>query len=682
MQVPKLITTNTVEHFELMRDNILHYQPRFPSGLSRETPHVDIGIVLGYAPVTPLQQATEADQADSEHASQASAADMDSQHAPRHAPISAEASWCDKETPGQRDGSERDSQPGSPEYRATSPSFSVRGSDRGSQASGAFSPQYEVTSPSYSPRGSQDGAPGKPASPLQPMVSSAAAHDEQAPPQSAVASDAESYGHATTESASAGQGSSDEPAQDSRLVENAAAPADSADVPAQAPRPQKNAAALPDNADVPAQASRPQENAAATPDSADIARPSTARGRDSTQQRSAFCFARPPRTQADEPEKLTHAASAEDGAFSRAQVSSSRQATAEEAHQCLAAGSGTTRESTDPLAMATAHHSAAVPADAVLSEVVSRLQQAEGEQAEAAPIEAVQAQAVQTAASQKEDVQAASSQQEGAQTQAVQAASSQQQGVQTQAEAIQAAGVPSPFAQQAHESKAHAKPTFVWGQSETSASNSSGSNSFTTHSPSPSFATQSTPSFGGFQAGGSSSQQPSGHAGRTANKHRTSRGKQSGGAGSVPEHPGMHNVGQSMQTVFAAAAGQSVGGAESTNNLFAFSTDAAELSSGKRTFSFGGSSQHAFGIGQSATAGSATAGSATAGSATAGSATAGSATAGSAIAGSATAGSGTTSSAAAEQLLDFKFAFGDAEPSSASPATAKASTESDCVQSP
>ena len=606
MQVSKLITTNSAEHFELMRTNKQHYHSTFPCGLTAETPHLDLGIVLGYASVTPLHQGTQADQADSEHASQASDY-RDCQHSPRHAPISAEDSWCDEDTPGQRDGSERYSQPGSPEYRATSPGFSFRGSDSASQASGAFSPQYEVTSPSYSPRGSQLGAPGEPVSPLQPMMSAAAAHDEQAPPQSAAASDAKSDGHATTESASIGQASSDEPAQ----------------------------------------ASRPQENAAAPPDSADSARPSTARGRGSTQQRSAFCFARPTKTQADEPEKLTHAASAEDEALSRAQVSSSCQAPAEEAHQCLATGSGTILDGTDLLATATAHHSAAVPADAVLSEVASRLQQAEAVQAQVAPTEVAPREVASMGAEQADAVQTASSHTAAPQAEAVQAASSQAEGVQTkavQADSMAAAGVP--FAPQAFESKAHAKPTFVWDQSEASASNSCGSNFFATRSPSHGFATSpsfakpsSMHSIGNFQAGGSSSQQPSLHNGRTSSKHRTSRGKQSGGVRSVPEHPAMHDIGHSMQGIFATAADQSDGGADSTSTLFTFSTDAAELSSGKHTFSFGGSSQHAFSIRQSATAGSATAGSAAA--------------------------------------TECKFAFGDAESSSAShalPATAKAST--------
>lgn len=99
MQVSKLITTNSAEHFELMRTNKQHYHSTFPCGLTAETPHLDLGIVLGYAPVTPLHQGTQADQADSEHASQASDY-RDCQHSPRHAPISAEDSWCDEDTPG------------------------------------------------------------------------------------------------------------------------------------------------------------------------------------------------------------------------------------------------------------------------------------------------------------------------------------------------------------------------------------------------------------------------------------------------------------------------------------------------------------------------------------------------------------------------------------------------------
>ena len=347
----------------------------------------------------PPYQAHAAEQADSQHPSHDFHAN-DSQHAPGY----------DRDTPGQGAGSERYSPPSSSEYRATSPSFSFRGSENGSESSSAFSPQYEVTSPSYSPQRSQDGPSGKAAAVDEPTTFAAAAHQASLH----ASFNAKPHGHAT-ESAFAGQGSSDVPVQTSRLL----------------------------------------AIAVASPHQADIARPSTARGRNSTQQhveRSAFCFARPPRTQTA-PETLTHAASAEDGALGRAQVSSSYKAPAEEANQRFAADSGTPPERTHPDAFA--HCRAAAPADAVLSEVASRLQQAAAVQARVVPTEAVHAQAAPT-----EAVQAASPQ-----TEAVQSASPQTEGMQTQAvqaESFQADGVPSPFAPQAPGSNARAKPTFVW----------------------------------------------------------------------------------------------------------------------------------------------------------------------------------------------------------------------------
>ena len=339
-----------------MRSNMLHYHSNFPSHLIHETPHMDLSNVLGHPTVPSAHQASQADEAESQH-----------------------------------DGSERYSPPGSPEYRATSPGFSFSRSENGSEASGAFSPQYEVTSPSYSPRGSHDGATSEsaiPDLPIQPLT----ANQDLPPVHFAVAADATSLGHATTEPASAGQRSPDIPAQAFRLF----------------------------------------KNAAASPDKPDAARPSTAHGRNTTQQRtrrSAFSFARPASTHASE--NLTHAASPENGAVSRAQVSSGCQA-AEEANQYPAAGSGTTWESTT--LHATAHHGAAVLADAVLSELAAKSRQAQAAQAETAQAEAVLSGAVQT-----------------------------------EAQDMQTDGEPSAPASQA--------PGFVWAHSEAFASNG-GSNSF------------------------------------------------------------------------------------------------------------------------------------------------------------------------------------------------------------
>ena len=317
----------------------------------------------------PPYQANAANEADTEHPSHGFDA-VDSQHAPGYAPLSPQDSWADRDTPGQGDGSECYSPPGSPVYGPTSPSFSFRGSesDSSSEASGAFSPQYDVTSPSYSPRGSQDGASGEAVAFDELTICAAAA--QQASLHAEASLHHNPHGHATTESAPAGQGSSDVPAQPSKL----------------------------------------SAFAAASPHQADVARPSTARGRDTTQQhaeRSAFCFVRPTRTETA-PEALIHATSTENRALGRAQVSSSSQAPAQEANQCLAAGSGTAPESTDVCAMATAAHTAAVPADAVLSDLATKLKQAEAIQAEAVQAEAAHAvltEAVQTDGALSEAVQ-------------------------------------------------------------------------------------------------------------------------------------------------------------------------------------------------------------------------------------------------------------------------------------
>ena len=191
-------------------------------------------------------------------------------------------SWSGRDAASQYDDSDRYTPSDSPEYRATSPGSSFSRYESDSEASGAFSPQYEVTSPSYSPRGSQDGAADKTTAPAQPIIAAGAIHKQPALAHSAPASDAASHGHATTESASAGHGS----------------------------------------CDVTGRAFKVFQNAAASPQKADTARPSTARGRNSTQQRnrrSAFCFARPTIAPAA-PE--THAASAEEHSLDRAQVSS------------------------------------------------------------------------------------------------------------------------------------------------------------------------------------------------------------------------------------------------------------------------------------------------------------------------------------------------------------------------
>ena len=257
-----------------------------------------------------------------------------------------------------------------------------------------------MTSPSYSPRGSHDGATGEsavPDLPIKPLT----ANQDLPPVHFAVAADATSLGHATTEPAVAGQ----------------------------------------ESPDIPAQAFRLFKNAAASPDKPHAARPSTAHGRNTTQQRtrrSAFCFARPASAEAAS-ENLTHAASPENGAVSRAQVSSGCQA-AEEANQYPAAGSGTTWENTT--LRATAHHSAAVPADAVLSELAAKSRQAQAAQAETAQAEDVLSEAVQT-----------------------------------EAQYMQTDGEPSAPASQAPACNTDAKPAFVWAHSEAFASNG-GSNSF------------------------------------------------------------------------------------------------------------------------------------------------------------------------------------------------------------
>lgn len=52
----------------------------------------------------------------------------------------------------------------------TSPSFTPRGSQDGSEGIGALSPQYEVTAPSFSPRGSLKSPPSQPAAAEQPPI--------------------------------------------------------------------------------------------------------------------------------------------------------------------------------------------------------------------------------------------------------------------------------------------------------------------------------------------------------------------------------------------------------------------------------------------------------------------------------------------------------------------------------
>ena len=390
---------------------------------------MDISVVLGYPSVSTHYQAGEADRADSEHARPAFD-DTQPQHAPRDASTSAGDSWSARDAAGQYDDSDRYTPSDSPEYRATSPGFSFSRYESDSEASGAFSPQYEVTSPSYSPRGTQDGAADKTTAPAQPIISAAATYKQPASAHFAPASDAASHGRATTESASAGQGS----------------------------------------CDVPAQAFKVFQNAAASPQNADTARPSTARGRSSTQQRngrSAFCFARPTFAPAA-PE--THAASAGEQCLDRAQVSSRCQAPAEEANQCPAAGVGTHPENAH--LHATAHHSAAVLADAVLSELACKLQQAEAVQAEAAQADAVVKEGLQTGGLQEEAVQA-------------------------EARYTQTDGVPSAHASQAVGCNADATSTFVWGPSEAFASNGCGSSFLKSDAPNPSVSV--------FKAGGSSS---------------------------------------------------------------------------------------------------------------------------------------------------------------------------------
>ena len=99
---------------------------------------------------------------------------------------------------------------------------------------------------------------------------------------------------------------------------------------------------------------------------------------------------------------------------------------------------------------ATAHHSAAVPADVVLSELARKLQQAEAVQAEAVQADAVVKEGLQTGSLQEEAVQA-------------------------EAWYTQTDGVPSAPASQAVGCNADATSTFVWGPSEAFASNSCGS---------------------------------------------------------------------------------------------------------------------------------------------------------------------------------------------------------------
>ena len=195
-------------------------------------------------------------------------------------------------------------------------------------------------------------------------------------------------------------------------------------------------------------------------DKAGTARPSTAHGPGNTQQRagrSAFCFGRPAMAQAPP------AVDAQDAA---------------EQKQFLAAGCGTTAESTAQQAIA--HRSAA---DAVLSEVASRLQQAEAKQEQAALSEGIQTQAVQAEA---EEEQAAWS-----------------EAMQTEAEAMQTDGMHS-------------------GPAQTHSS------LFTSSSPPHSFATSTpTHTFGGFQAGG---EQPNHESGGAISRRPVRRSRQTGGA--------------------------------------------------------------------------------------------------------------------------------------------------------
>ena len=107
---------------------------------------MDPSVVLGYPSLSTQHQASEADRADSEHAS-LSFDDTQPQHAPKDASTSAGDSRSGRDAASQYDDSDRYTPSDSPEYRATSPGSSFNRYESDSEASGAFSPQYEVTSP-------------------------------------------------------------------------------------------------------------------------------------------------------------------------------------------------------------------------------------------------------------------------------------------------------------------------------------------------------------------------------------------------------------------------------------------------------------------------------------------------------------------------------------------------------
>ena len=436
LQIPQLINASMAEHFEVMRSNQQEHRPNFPAGMPHLQHHADLSFVLGYTGSPDPVQAGQADDTDSDHASQSSDG-TSSQQSPWDALTCAQDSWPSSERPIEQEGREHYLQGGSPEHRASSPSFLESEEEDDFEGSGAFSPQYEATSPSYSPRASQDG----------------------------------------------------------------------------------------------------------------IARPSTACGRSTTQQPaggSAFCFGRSAMAQVAPASEADAANAVEDGALDGPQVSShSQQEPAEDAHQGLTTGFGTNLESTD-LDPSAQHHAAAV-----LSELASRLQQAE----------AVQTADVHPVNVQRGGVQAAHVETETVQAEAMQAAA-------VQAETVQLDAVPTALASQASGSGSNAQPTFVWGQSAPSASNSSGSSFFGSST--------STLAFSTFQAGGSSPKQPSQRHRKASSRQQPARGmsasKQPGGLPAASEcaHKG-HGE-------YATASGHSDAGAESRNAPFSFGADAAEHS--------------------------------------------------------------------------------------------------------
>ena len=292
----QLVTVGSVEHYQVLLHNVQeHSRASFGLTPAGHHTHADLHYVLGFIPQPRPFLPPPADsgfESASCHPS-AQQATGPSQH-PTPTPEAEPASQ-----PGM--GDDGHSRPVSPEFQATSPRYTHRGSEDGSVegagegiGSRPASPGYSPTSPMYSPRGSEDGSVEGPdertsSGPVSPEYS------PTSPTYSPRGSEDGYDGYAVTSPVyrpSSPAGSQDSPA--GSPVHRATIPVFAGDPSGRDPQPNP---IHPDSQPEPDDVPQAFTTAAPALAQADSARPGTSRGRRPSQQQghsSGFSFDRRP----------------------------------------------------------------------------------------------------------------------------------------------------------------------------------------------------------------------------------------------------------------------------------------------------------------------------------------------------------------------------------------------------